>query len=427
MLACISLFNLQAQDFSIIVEPNNWSPSLQVQSFAWASHQGKWLIIGGRTDGLHRRQPFAAFNTAGQNINLTVIDPAQKKTSTAAVGTLPATIAEQFSATNLVFFQSGDQLLVAGGYGYSNTAQNHITFPYLTLVDVPAVIHAIEKGQDYAPFVRQIQDNAFAVTGGSLKKVNEVYFLTGGQKFTGRYNPHGPDHGPGFKQEYTNAIRRFTIKGFGNEIVIEHGVEMKDSTHLHRRDLNVVPQIMPDGSQGLTAFSGVFQYDADLPYLSAVNIGANSYKLIPDFKQYYNHYHCATLPLFDASKNQMHNIFFGGIAQYYDSAGILKKDDNVPFVKTIARVTRHADGQMNETKLSVVMPALLGAGAEFILHEHIATYSNGVVNLDQLPTGKTEVGYIFGGIQSEASNVFWGMGEYSKASAALYKVIIEKR
>jgi hypothetical protein len=73
------------------------------------------------------------------------------------------------------------------------------------------------------------------------------------------------------------------------------------------------------------------------------------------------------------------------------------------------------------------MPALLGAGSEFILHEHIATYPNGVVKLNQLPEGKTELGYIFGGIESNAPNVFWGMGNESKASAAIFRVFVTKK
>ena len=40
--------------------------------------------------------------------------------------------------------------------------------------------------------------------------------------------------------------------------------------------------------------------------------------------------------------------FFGGIAQYYMENGQIIKDDNVPFVKTIAGVTRHTNGQMME-------------------------------------------------------------------------------
>ena len=37
--------------------------------------------------------------------------------------------------------------------------------------------------------------------------------------------------------------------------------------------------------------------------------------------------------------------------------GQIIKDDNVPFVKTIAGVTRHANGQMMEYVFPITMPA----------------------------------------------------------------------
>lgn len=85
-------------------------------------------------------------------------------------------------------------------------------------------------------------------------------------------------------------------------------------------------------------FSGVFQPIVDLPYLNSVTIDSQGYTIDNSFQQYYNHYHCAVLPMYSASNNEMHNIFFGGIAQYYDDLGVLVQDNNVPFVKTIARV-----------------------------------------------------------------------------------------
>ncbi len=38
-----------------------------LQSYSVAQANGKWLIIGGRLDGLHQRQPWASFDRAGNN------------------------------------------------------------------------------------------------------------------------------------------------------------------------------------------------------------------------------------------------------------------------------------------------------------------------------------------------------------------------
>lgn len=123
----------------------------------------------------------------------------------------------------------------------------------------------------------------------------------------------------------------------------------------------------------------------------------------------------------------MHNVFFGGIAQYYDSLGILVQNNNVPFVKTIARVTRNSMGTMTEYKLPIEMPSLLGAGAEFIPITGVPHFNNEVLKLDDFTSDSTLVGYIFGGISSTAANVFFSnTGTQSSASSQLFKVYVLK-
>jgi hypothetical protein len=119
----------------------------------------------------------------------------------------------------------------------------------------------------------------------------------------------------------------------------------------------------------------------------------------------------------------MHTVFFGGIAQYYDVNGTLVQDNNVPFVKTIARVTRDANGIMSEYKLPIEMPTLLGAGAEFIVNKNVPHYANEVIKLDDLTADTTHIGYIYGGIASSAPNIFFtNDGTQSTASSDIFKV-----
>lgn len=417
----------QTAPFQVAITPMNITNLGGLQSFAWGQHNGKWLIIGGRLDGLHRRQPFAAFDSAGNNNQVIVIDPIAKQKWSTSLYSLPASMQEQLSSTNMEFYQDGDYLYMAGGYGYSKTQNDHITFPNLSAVNVPNVINAVINGTSITSNFRQITDTMFAVTGGYLNKIYNTYYLTGGQKFIGRYNPMGPNNGPGFFQAYTNAIRKFTINDNGTSITVTHQPEIYDAANLHRRDFNVVPQIMPNGQEGLTAFSGVFQVGANLPFLNCVNIDSSGYSVNNNFTQYYNHYHCAHIPLYSALENKMHTVFFGGIAQYYDNNGTLVKDDNVPFVKTIARVSRDANGIMTEYKLPIEMPSLLGAGSEFIPLENLSIFNNDVIKLDNISYDTTLVGYIYGGISSSAANVFFANGnDLSTASSEIFKVYIIK-
>ena len=414
----------QTAPFNISIVPMNIDGLGGLQSFAFAQHNGKWLIVGGRLDGLHRRQPFAAFDVAGNNNQIIVIDPVLKQKWTAPLSSLSVDIQEQLSSTNMEFHQTGNMLYVIGGYGFNNATSTRKTFDKLSAIKVEELINAVITGNSISGFIRQISDPEFAVTGGHLKKINNTYYLIGGNKFDGNYNPMG---NPTFTQVYTNAIRKFNITDNGNTITVNHLPTITDATNLHRRDYNAVPQILVDGSEGITAFSGVFQVGVDLPYLNCVNIDSIGYVVNNSFQQHYNHYHCAVLPMYSASKNEMHNVFFGGIAQYYDSMGVLIQDNNVPFVKTIARVTRDSKGIMSEYKLPVEMPSLLGAGAEFIIVPDISIYNNEVIKLDDLSDDSTLVGYIYGGISSTGANIFFtNNGTQSSASSQIFKVYVSK-
>jgi hypothetical protein len=418
---------INAQNFSLSLKAINIANLSGRQSFAVGQANGKWLIIGGRTDGLHRRQPFATFDINGQPTELLVIDPISKEKWSASINTLPANIQESLKATNINFIQNNNQLYLIGGYGYSYSVADHITYNTLTAVNVSQTIQAIISGNDIASYFRQINNSLFLNTGGQLEKINASYYLIGGQNFQGRYNPMGPTHGPGFTQAYSNQIRKFNIEDNGTILGINNISIITDSLNLHRRDYNALPQILPNHEQGITVFSGVFQQNADLPYLNSVTIDSININVNNNFNQYYNHYHCANIPMFSANENKMHNIFFGGIAQYYDSLGILVQDNNAPFVKTIARVSRDSLGNMAEYKLPIEMPAFLGAGSEFIYNEQIPTYANGVIKFDNLPNDSIVLGYIYGGINSNAKNIFWvNDGSQSAASANVFEVSLIK-
>jgi hypothetical protein len=412
----------QTAPFGVYLEPLNIADLGGLQAFAFGQSGGKWLVIGGRLDGLHRRQPFAAFDIAGNNNQLIVIDPVAQQKWTAPTTSLSIALQEQLSSTNMEFHQDGDYLYIIGGYGYNAATSARKTFDNFTAVKVDAVIDAIISHASFSEHIRQISDPAFAVTGGHLKKIDDTFYLVGGNKFDGNYNPMG---NPTYTQVYTDAIRKFNLVDNGETLLITHLPTITDSENLHRRDYNAVPQIMPKGEQGITAFSGVFQPDLDLPFLNCVDIDATGYVVNNDFQQYYNHYHCAVVPLYSATNNEMHNVFFGGIAQYYQSAGVLVQDNNAPFVNTIARVTRTEDGTMSEYKLPVEMPSLLGAGAEFIADLDAPLYANEVFKLDDFTDDSTLVGYIYGGISSTAANIFFtNTGTQSSASSQIFKVYI---
>jgi len=390
-------------DYDLVLTPVTVSGLPGLHSYAFGQHNGKWLIIGGRKDGIHARQPFNAFPGAQNNTDMYVVDIATQQVWSASVNSLPTGIKEQLQSTNMNFYQDGDALFIIGGYAYSTTAADHKTFNNLTSVDVPNLINAIIAGTSIGTYFKQIANDVFAITGGQLAKIGTTFYLVGGHRFDGRYNPM---NNPTFTQTYSNSIRKFTIDNSGVGLSYANYEEITDAVHLHRRDYNLVPQVFPDGELGYTISSGVFQIAVDLPFLYPVDIKAGGYFPQPTFNQYLSNYHSGKVGLYDATLNQMHNLFFGGISQYYYQAGSLIQDDTVPFVKTISRTTRTATGDLFEYQLPVEMPNLKGAGAEFIPNENLAHYSNEVIQLSNITDTEFVIGYLFGGIQSASASAF---------------------
>ena len=153
LIVLLSNFISNSQDVPFVVKLEPVIPEgfKGLQSYAWAKHEDKVLLIGGRTDGLHRRQPFASFNKKYNNTELIVLDLKKEKVWKKSILSLPAALAEQLQSSNMEFFQQGNQLLIIGGYGYSETKKDHITHSSLISIKVKELINAIINNQDISP------------------------------------------------------------------------------------------------------------------------------------------------------------------------------------------------------------------------------------------------------------------------------------
>lgn len=395
-----------------------------LQSYVHGSSGNKVILMGGRLDGLHRRQPFAAFDIAGNNLGIQIWNTSTHAVNTYSTANFADSLEEQIHSTNANFAQDGEFLLVAGGYGYSAIAGDHVTFPRLIVFHLPTLVAALENNTSLdESVVFQSHHADFAVTGGKLVKMDNLFYLIGGHRFDGRYNPMGPDHGPGFSQVYTNAIRRFEWSPI---IGLNFLSQWTDANLLHRRDLNVLAGFNPSTQQqSISIYSGVFQLTNDIPYLNAIEVSPQEFHEVPNFAQYYNHYHCGSFGLYNVQDHKMTHYFFGGIAQYYDSLGVLVQDNNVPFVKTVAKVEQDVNGVWSEHLLPLQLPGYLGAGSEFIPVHDLAVYDNGVIQYDTHWSSQDSLllGYLFGGIKSTAKNIFWdNEGNLSIAAPTLFAV-----
>ena len=302
--------NAQEQ-FTVQIEPLTITNAPNVHSFSFGkTSDGKWVVLGGRIDGLHQRQPFAAFQVNDNNKSVYVIDPVANQTWSTSISVLQASLFEQLQSTNQEFYQRGNTLYIMGGYGFSATQNDHITYDKLTAIDLDGLANAVINNTSIVSFFRQITNTNLAVTGGQLGVLNNVFYLCGGQYFEGRYNPMGPNNGPGFIQNYTDEIKTFEISDDGTNLSIVNYSAQNDTNNLHRRDYNMTPQIFPDGTEGFTMFSGVFQHTVNLPWLNTVDVTAFGYTVNTTFNQYLSQYHSAKIPVYDTSNNIMHTLFF---------------------------------------------------------------------------------------------------------------------
>lgn len=413
----------QTSPFHLRLEEININNMPGIQSYVSGESESLWVLMGGRIDGLHDHRPPQSFSPTYANDSIYVVDPVNNQIWTAGITQLNTDIQNQLLATNINFTQIGDSLYLLGGYGVSVIDGLHHTHGVLTVIDVPLLIQAIQNGNSITSAFTSITDTRFKVTGGYLRHIGDTFYLVGGQDFDGRYNPMG---GASYTQQYTSALQTFQLSfNIGIPVVLNYN-SVVDTNHLHRRDYNVLNQIFPDQTHGLTAFSGVFQIHADLPYLDVVNIKPNGYAVQPNFEQKLNNYHCASVALYDSAANESHNLFFGGIAQFYfNSQDSLMEDQSVPFVSTIGRVTRFANDSMAEYKMATTMPALLGSGAEFIHEPNVPQLDYGIIDLASIPYTETLIGYVVGGIESPQANVFM-TGVASYASNRVFKVYLTK-
>jgi hypothetical protein len=407
-------------DYQVQLNPINIPNFPGIHSYAFAQHDGKWLLVGGRIDGIHARQPFNSFPQSNNNTNLYVVDIATNQFWSASVNSLSTALKEQLQATNFNFYQDETTLYVIGGYAFSQSANDHITFNKMTSIDVPNLINAIVNGTSISSYFKQLTDENFAVNGGQLGMIGSTFYLVGGHRFDGRYNPM---NNPTYVQTYTNGIKKFNIDNTGTQLSISNYQVVTDAVHLHRRDYNLLPQIFPNGELGYTISSGVFQINVDLPFLYPVDIKESGYFPQTNFNQYLSNYHSAKSCLYDATENRMHNLFFGGMSQFQYNGSTLVQDDTVPFVNTISRTTRFADGTLQEYQLPEVMPALKGASAEFFLNKALPHYPNEVIKLNEITANEFVIGHIVGGLYSPTTSPFTNnQTTTTSANATIYEV-----
>ena len=392
-------------------------PVLGIHSFSYAQSGSKWLIVGGRINGLHGMSSNDNFPVQYANNSIVVIDTTTWQTYSATLNSLPLSIADPLRSTNMQFTHQNNWLYVLGGFGWDSTQNRYVTYSTLTAIHVNDMINAVMNNLPIAPHVRQISNTNFSVSGGELEVSDGKWHLVMGHDFQGRYTENPS---PLFTQEYTNEIRKFSVSDDGTTLSASNFSAQRDTVNFHRRDLNVFPLIQQGGSHSIGVFGGVFRYNENLPYRSPIVVDSVSYQ-VNSYQQYMSQYTCAGIPIFDSVTNKMYVVLMGGISMYdYDPvSSTVVYDSLVPFVSDITCLTLHPSGQIEESILPLQLPDLLGSNAEFVPNLSLFRYENGVLKFRKLPSGRTLAGYLLGGIRAGAPNLQTGV-----ANDTVYRIFI---
>ncbi|MDR3632971.1 MAG: hypothetical protein P4L84_03990 [Isosphaeraceae bacterium] len=391
--------------YALQITPVSLPSVPSIQSAVSVQAGGKWLVFGGRTNGLHNFDPSGTVNfpPVYQNNDIFVIDPTTGQTWSEpwSASGLSASAIAALSSSNQAFFQSGDRLYTVGGYSFDPVSGQFTTYDALSAISVSGLINAVVNHGAIGAQVKQIQDPRLAVAGGQFAPVGNRAYLVFGQNFEGGYNGNNAD----FSQVYTDEVRSFHIVDRGSTLAITSYQAQRDPVNFRRRDYNLAPSILPNGRQGLTAFGGVFT-PAGNGYRFPIIVRPNGSAQVDNhYEQYFSQYTSANVPLFDARQHTMDTIFFGGIGLYdYNfTTGALTTDTELPFVDDVTSFVQRANGSAQEYIMPSQLPGRYGSDAAFFRAPGLPTYSNGVIQLNRLH-GPTTLGYIYGGIYSQVGD-----------------------
>ncbi|MEM9836349.1 MAG: hypothetical protein AAF828_07590 [Bacteroidota bacterium] len=425
------------------VEGRDFLPALH--SFILADHEDKWLMLAGRTNGMHgfgqdgyqeKSLPHADFNDSIFVCSTTACQGM-------SVDFIPMPYQSIFRATNLQHTEVGDALYINGGYGENPSKDNLLerwdTYDYIAKINLPAFINAIEEQDPDAALaaMRFGRSPVIEATGGELYHLDGYFYLVGGHQFNGTY-VRGSDKHP-ITQVYLNAVHKFKIEASGDSLRITEVSKITDgladdTTQFRRRDHPVTPALqLKDGTlyPSVTLYSGVFTSPNNkIPGLAKNSIFTTpiyvytdgSYAFDTTFAQQKNVYACANFVAYDGNTEMLYTTLMGGIGDGTTEVG---------YTNNVMTINRSLTGQATTTTTQDSIPANYrhGAEADMILSDAPKVAAHPMVfDITDLATGESmDIGYFFGGILAEQSNPGgYGRGK-SAASNALFSITITRQ
>ena len=393
----------------------------RVQSFSFGQWKGAWVFIGGRAAGYHSvGGGEAEFLRAQSNREVWVVDSnvTPARVYCASLDKLPESmmkVRDQLASTAQMSFQDGETLYIGGGYGQDHTG-NWKTYPILSVIHLPTLIEGVKKGGIPPQSIRYVESPLVQSTGGEMQKLPDGHvYVVMGHNFNGSYTSfqgQGEQNRAAVSQVYLDEIRKLKIGTAADGSPAVTLVEaFKHEREFHRRDLNVIRYMSPEG-MGIAIYGGVFTQD-QLNWTKPIYLPSGGKPQVGAFEQKMNTYACATMLLYDSSNQAMYTTFFGGISRhYYDEGRFLphakvgtKSDaiylDGMQWSDQISTIRKTAT-DTDEFVQAKTLPTFMGSDAVFIPARDVPRINGAaeIVDIAGMKTKRVMVGYIYGGIRA---------------------------
>jgi hypothetical protein len=192
-------------------------PTLEdMEGFAVGKYESYYLIFG----GMVKTDVSTPYEGGFPNLDILMIDFKLGRAAAYTNGNLDGALGEQMSATGLSYYQQGTILYLLGGYGYSESNGQFITFPYITAIDLPSTIDALQAGESPVASFYQICDERIAIFDGTLDYNGEEFFLLNG-KHAYKLQPFAED-AEYVEEQLKNEARTFKITKDGEHLKLDN-------------------------------------------------------------------------------------------------------------------------------------------------------------------------------------------------------------
>lgn len=431
--------------FRLRIEQVRWDgdPLPAIHSAAHARAGDRILFVGGKTSGLHNFDcdPDENFPAKTFNRELMVVDLGTRETFTrpldgAGTGLSEAQIAT-LSSINTLSEESEGRLVSVGGYGIDEEG-DYVTFSSLRVIDVAGAIDWVlgdattlsEHVRFHAP-PRGAPSDFFTICGGILIKKGDEYWSCLGHDFQGGYSECGPI---GTTQVYTKSIRRFSLdQSLPGSPPIYLGETTDPPAWARRRDLNVLPAVVPGGI-GAVALGGVFTLD-DGVWTTPIVVDPEGGMTMrePDargaLRQGFNVYDSARLSFWSESRGENWFVSFGGLGYQVLWEGQLIENATIPYSNEVLAVRYVPESdRWSQHLVGTSFPTITDAAGN-VYHHGTETFTFPLVNgddhqidLDAL-TEETAIAYLYGGIIAGGQGVVTFPDTF--ASNQLFRVTFE--